>query len=151
VETKKPTVITGKRTGKGGGRKGRIENLRPWKPGQSGNPKGGPKRSEQMAAILLDFLETIPPEDMKKRPWKQLVAEALVKASVKGNVAAIKEIFDRTDGKVPLPLHHGGSKGGSLLGDNLGWERIKKIGEAALDIAKDLKNGDDGDDSGDNS
>lgn len=37
------------------------------------------------------------------------MAEALFREAFKGNVAAIKEIFDRTEGRVPLPTierHH---------------------------------------------
>jgi hypothetical protein len=31
----------------------RIAGLRPWKPGQSGNPNGRPKRDESIASILI--------------------------------------------------------------------------------------------------
>lgn len=135
-----PTDVSGKNSG----RRGRIENLRPWKSGQSGNPKGCPPKAVRLSAILEAHLETISPEDVKKRPWKQLFIEAVVKAAMKGSGTAIKEIFDRIDGKVPLPLHHGGDKGGPILGRHMSREQVKRIGMAVLNAAEHWEDDDDG-------
>ena len=42
------------------------------------------------------------------------VADALVKKAMEGDVAAIREIGDRLDGKVPQALAHTGDKGAPI-------------------------------------
>ena len=42
------------------------------------------------------------------------VADALVKKAMEGDVAAIREIGDRLDGKVPQALEHTGDEGGPI-------------------------------------
>lgn len=54
----KPTA----NTRKGTGRRGRPENLKPWKPGQSGNPKGAPKRGESWAEVFKKIGDMTPAE-----------------------------------------------------------------------------------------
>lgn len=72
-------------------------NLKPWQPGQSGNPNGRPKDS--LTELLRAYLNA---DDSKE---KLAVIEELVKIAkvtgMTGQVAALKEIFDRIDGKVP--------------------------------------------------
>jgi hypothetical protein len=80
------------------GRDKRIANLRPFQKGQSGNPKGRPK-----SAMLSDALRRKLQEAMPDAPEKTLaygVADALIKQALNGDVSAIKEVFDRTEGKV---------------------------------------------------
>lgn len=71
---------------------------RKWKPGQSGNPGGRPKRdvaSEIACAIFEQDLEKI-----KKAMRKQLL---------KGNVKAFAALADRGYGKVPQQVDIGGA------------------------------------------
>jgi hypothetical protein len=69
-----------------------------WKPGQSGNPGGRPKKkpvTELYEQILND------PANM------ELVEKAIVKALIKGNMAMVlqlKEMTDRVEGKVTQPI-----------------------------------------------
>jgi hypothetical protein len=45
--------------------KGRIENLQPpWKPGESGNPTGRPKK-RQLTECYEAVIEQAPPEDLR--------------------------------------------------------------------------------------
>jgi hypothetical protein len=55
-------------------------NLTPYKPGQSGNPKGKRKGTKNLSSILKKM---------------RLLYEAY-----NGNIRAIQEIFNRTEGKV---------------------------------------------------
>lgn len=69
------------------------ENLMPpWKPGESGNPKGLPKGTKWLKTRLRELLEHGGLGDK--------VLEALIKKAQKGDVLAIREILDRIDGKV---------------------------------------------------
>ena len=74
----------------------KLENLRPWKPGQSGNPKGRPPE-KPMKAALEAAAEADP----------DLVAD-LVRVGITqakgGDFRYWKEIWDRFDGKVPAPV-----------------------------------------------
>jgi hypothetical protein len=87
---KKPTGNSEKNKG--------HENLRPWKPGQSGNPSGRPKKkpiTEMYERILND------PEIV------QAIEDAVSKSLRKGNMAMVlqlKEMADRTEGKVTQPI-----------------------------------------------
>ena len=49
-------------THKNNGKRGRMENLKPWKKGQSGNPKGAPKRGESWTEIIKRVGEMTPSE-----------------------------------------------------------------------------------------
>lgn len=60
--------------------------------GQSGNPKGRPPKNEEMRAALRRAL--------KEDGGKDAIARAIVREAAKGNVEAVKFVFDRIDGKV---------------------------------------------------
>ena len=60
--------------------------LTPWKPGQSGNPKGRPKSGHAFT------------EELRKRLPKSLLADKLRELVEEGNVAAIKYAYDRLEG-----------------------------------------------------
>ncbi len=68
--------------------------------GQSGNPGGRPKQAKLFRDALLRQLEKAD-EDGKKLDG---VARALVANAVGGETAAIREIADRIDGKVPQAI-----------------------------------------------
>ena len=63
-----------------------------WKPGQSGNLNG---RRSAAKDILNDLLDA--PKDEKSRREKLL--DKLILMAERGNLSAIKEILDRTDGR----------------------------------------------------
>jgi hypothetical protein len=78
-----------------GKRPGRPENLRPWKPGQSGNPGGRPKR-KPLTDKLLEVLEDPKELEALVRVW--------LKSAQKGSVMHLREILDRVEGRVALPV-----------------------------------------------
>lgn len=83
--------------------KGKKENLKPpWKPGQTGNPKGGPKR-KPITDALLEALEKnkVGKLDLPNgRTLIELIIEAWVRNIVAGNQRAISDLMDRLEGKV---------------------------------------------------
>jgi Family of unknown function (DUF5681) len=85
-----------------------------WKPGQSGNPNGRPKKEACLTTLLKEELER-PVKDpnlletvgakVGDVTWGQMIAIALIRKAAKGNERAAEIIFDRAEGKVrPLPV-----------------------------------------------
>ncbi len=69
--------------------------------GESGNPGGRPK-GKSLTAVLRELLEQIPKGDTAK--LKERIVKALLDKALRGDTRALDIIFDRTDGKVSLPL-----------------------------------------------
>jgi hypothetical protein len=70
-------------------------------PGRSGNPGGRPK-GRSLTALLRERLDEI--DEATGKSIAQLIVEGWVNAARDGNVPAIKEALDRTEGKVPDKL-----------------------------------------------
>ena len=76
-----------------------VENR--WKKGTSGNPRGRPKKQARLTELLQDEIKKICPADREKRTWEHLIVRATLQLAMKGNATALKEIWERLDGKVP--------------------------------------------------
>ncbi len=74
-------------------------------PGQSGNPGGRPK-TKLITQAYRELLEQLDPKERKTLAQK--LARKAVQQALKGNLAALKEITDRTEGKSVQPLSHSG-------------------------------------------
>jgi hypothetical protein len=82
----------------------------PWKPGQSGNLSGRPKRKPLTDAYAALLDKPIPP-DMARQlkldestTYAQVIAMSLVREAVKGKVQAAAEVADRVEGKITQPI-----------------------------------------------
>lgn len=83
--------------------RGNVKNLQPpWKPGQSGNPTGT-NRPKRLSALLRHIMAQPAADDSAKTIGMRFVEEVVLAALRTGNVALIREIWDRHDGKVPSP------------------------------------------------
>ena len=82
---------------------GRVQNLKPFRPGQSGNPGGRPK--SDVAALLARrvFAEN----------QSEIIA-GLAKALRRGDAAVFKALADRAYGRLPQPLAVTGDGGGPV-------------------------------------
>jgi len=74
----------------------RLANLRPWKPGQSGNPGGRPKAGI-LSQAYHQFLEELDPK--RRRTLAEAIAKAIIAKAMRGDVKAASELADRTEGK----------------------------------------------------
>ena len=90
--TEKPTAKQRKNSGK--------SNLKPWKKGQSGNPKGRPKKADCLTSLLKEEIEKVDPEDKDGRTHMEMIVDATMRLAKNGNATALKEIWERMDGKV---------------------------------------------------
>ncbi len=68
-----------------------------FKPGASGNLKGRPKLTLLSEALRAELAAAMPGAD--ERSYAEAIAAALIAAAIKGDVAAAREIADRTEGK----------------------------------------------------
>ena len=71
-----------------------------WKKGVSGNPRGRPKKQDSLTSLLKAEIKKICPADRQKRTWEELMVLATLQLAMKGNAAALKEIWERLDGKI---------------------------------------------------
>ena len=86
------------------GKKGAMPKGRPFKPGQTGNPKGRPKKGESMTDILGELAgikDVTLPSGEKVTRKRALVERLWAKAIRDGDTTAIKFIIERLDGKTP--------------------------------------------------
>jgi hypothetical protein len=66
-------------------------------PGSSGNPNGRPKLTRLSEAIREQLSEVMP--GASEQTIAEGIAETLIKLALSGDVQAIREIADRTEGK----------------------------------------------------
>lgn len=71
-------------------------NLKPWKKGQSGNPKGRPPKLPK----LDDLLATVMSEEKDGLTAAEAVLRAMLIKATKGDVRAAEVLLDRAFGKV---------------------------------------------------
>ena len=95
----------------------------PWKPGESGNMSGRPKRKPLTDAYAA-LLDKPIPSDMARQlkldestTYAQVIAMSLVREAVKGKVQAAAEVADRVEGKITQPIS--GPAGGAIPIANL--------------------------------
>lgn len=77
----------------------KLENLKPFKPGQSGNPKGAPKGIPELNTLLSNIKE----DDYQK------MIDKMVELAKKGNVRAFEVIAERVFGKVKEKIEISGT------------------------------------------
>jgi hypothetical protein len=96
-------------------RRGRIENLKPWKPGESGNPGGRPKHdvASEIARAVFEGNE-------------EAIYRALFKALLKGSPRLFVALAERAYGKLREPVELSGLDG---LAERIAEGR-KRVAEA---------------------
>ncbi len=109
-------------------KKDTTKNLTPWQPGKSGNPNGRPKSAVSLTTQLKEVAKWQAPDAVIKNYQKAfpqlpnnatviqvLAVRSWLKAlDLKSGDVMTKEIAERIDGKVPLPI--GGAPNGDLPG-----------------------------------
>jgi uncharacterized protein HemY len=65
--------------------------------GESGNPSGRPKLTRLTDALREQITEQL--QNAPERTIAEAIARKLIKLALDGDIAAIREVFDRTEGK----------------------------------------------------
>lgn len=96
---------TGRNSGRGKRRKvsaRSLSNLRPWQPGQSGNPNGRPVKPDCLTDCLRELAGL--PDGPGGATRAQRLAGVLWGKALRGDVRAIALLLDRLDGKAAQSL-----------------------------------------------
>lgn len=115
----------------------KVTNLKSWKKGQSGNPKGRPKKADCLTTLMREELEKVDPKDKEKRTHKELVVIATIELAKEGNSTALKEVWERMDGKVKEKLEiNQDSTNAILLAKTLSRKELEELNERLEATAK---------------
>lgn len=108
-----------------------------FKPGQSGNPGGLPKGTPKVSIALMNLLRTNPGEEFTPKSRAEQIAYALYQRACSGDVAAIRELSDRTEGKSPATVNvNSGDKAAQYraMAEKLAAQYDKPLEEVVKDI-----------------
>jgi Family of unknown function (DUF5681) len=110
-------------------KRGNSDKIKPYqfKPGQSGNPGGRPKRP--LSDAYRDLMDKIVPGDKEKRTFAELIALAVAKEAIKGKTQAAIEIADRVEGKSMQGVQVSGPSGGAILESLTPEQNERRIAE----------------------
>lgn len=100
---------------KNSGKNKGIENLKPWKEGQSGNPNGRPKGQRDYVTIYREALIKLATlnDKTEEEIENEILSNALLSAR-KGDYRFYKDILDRLYGTPVSRTEHTGKDGGDL-------------------------------------
>lgn len=108
----------------------KLDNLKPFEKGESGNPNGRPKGARNRSTIAKQWLEVSQkiknPITGKEENLEQqdIMTLALIKKARNGDVSAYKELMDSAYGKIMQPTDIT-TKGDSLNVINIGNSNIE--------------------------
>lgn len=80
------------------------QNLKPFKPGETGNPNGRPKKLPHLETLLAEILG----EEKDGKTAAMAILSALRSKASKGDVRAAEVLMDRAWGKVTQKTEHSG-------------------------------------------
>jgi hypothetical protein len=93
--------------------RGNPQNLKPWQPGESGNPGGRPK-TRPMREYYKEELEELAPEELVRSlkmkegaTFGRALARGQIISGIKGKAQSAREIRETVEGKTPQPLELG--------------------------------------------
>jgi hypothetical protein len=97
-------------------RNSKAERLAPyrWKPGESGNPAGRPKRAA-LSELYREKLDAVVPNDKHGRTYGQKIVDAIFAKALTGQISAAEEIGNRVEGRPGTSVALSGPNGAPLI------------------------------------
>ncbi len=114
-----------------------LQNLKPFQKGASGNPGGLPRGTPKVSIALMKLLRLNPNEEFTPMSRAESIALALYERASTGDVGAIRELADRTEGKSPATLNlNAGEKAAQYreLAERLAAQYNKPLEQVVSDI-----------------
>lgn len=99
-----------------------------WKPGQSGNPKGPPRKKDSITHLMNEFLKTKAPGD-KRTTYREIFVKKVFQKAMQGDIPAIRLIWNYIDGMPSQNLNIGGQTDNPLLTKEISKKELKEIKE----------------------
>jgi hypothetical protein len=87
--------------------------LRPWQPGQSGNPGGRPKKLP-ITDALRELVEKGAVPRKRAATLAGQLAQQLLRQALRGKMAPLVEVIDRIEGKARQRIEQSGPEGGPI-------------------------------------
>lgn len=139
MAVKQATANSGGQSSK---RRGKVENLKPWPKGQSGNPAGAPKRGESWAEIIKRIGEMTDAEFMelkRNHPTQKQQAIMAVYMALKNDPqpGVFNAIMDRAEGKVADKTELTGKDGGPIELNDIQAKLLGRFAAADVEGAAD--------------
>lgn len=113
-----------------------TDNLKPFQPGQSGNPAGMKPGTRHYATLLRKALEEGVEVEINKKKITvndAYVMKQVAKGVAKGSARMIELVFDRIDGKATQAIEHSGSIGNGDLSSYSEEELLARLAELESD------------------
>lgn len=109
-----------------------------FKPGQSGNPGGLPKGTPKVSIALMRLLATEATSTFEPKTRAEQIAKALFDKAVGGDVGAIRELSDRTEGKSPATVTMNKGDARAEHYRRIAMEMADRYGKPLDEVVRDL-------------
>lgn len=101
-------------------------------PGEVRNPNGRPKRFKLLTMIMNKQMDEKCEFDKKGRTWAEVIVAATMQLAIKGHTGALKEVWERSEGKMKQSFMLEGIEGLETFDD------VTRLSKAELLKLKEL-------------
>ncbi|MEP2085062.1 MAG: DUF5681 domain-containing protein [Bauldia litoralis] len=135
MPAKKQPKNSGQNTKK---KRGNPQNLKPWKPGESGNPKGRPLGARDRRTVIWEALKRIAEKkNMTPEEIEEAIQVAGIEKAIKGSFLHYSEVSNGLYGKIIDNVDI--KSGGKSLADLINTANARRRGTSKKTTRKDTE------------